>query len=94
MDGDIVHRCLKCGTIWSKYGSNHINRENISDGWCPKCFRQEYADKVHARQLREGYSACFAKGFEDCSEMECAFRFACLEIIIDQWKEAILEEED
>ena len=41
---------------------------------------------VWNNQQRQGFNQCYAQGYEDCSEYECAHRESCLEYIIQQWE--------
>jgi hypothetical protein len=85
------YECILCHRVW---GYRDIKEDELSSGICPECFRDNYVPLIHRRQLREGYNACFAQGYEDCTEFGCVFRFACLEINIEQWKETILREKE
>ena len=72
------------------FGNPEAPADSYSDGLCKICYRARCADLIRRRQLKEGYSACFAKGYEDCTEEACSFFGSCLEKEVNKWKENIL----
>jgi predicted metal-binding transcription factor (methanogenesis marker protein 9) len=40
--------------------------------------KMKKSDLIKAIQLKEGNDACFGSGNEQCSQMECCWRSACL----------------
>ena len=80
-------RCLLCGIEW---GDSQATEADISHGYCPACIRARYTRRIHEAQLKDGYSACFNKGYNDCSEVSCCFRAACQEDSVVSWKEKVL----
>ncbi len=83
----LKYRCLICGIEW---GDSQATESEVSHGYCPACIRSRYTERIHQSQLREGYSACFNRGHNDCSEPSCCFRTACQEDSITRWRKAIL----
>jgi hypothetical protein len=83
-------KCIVCGIEW---GSADIEDDDITGALCPECIRDRYTDRIRNHQMRNGYQDCFARGFEDCQEYECAFRYACQESSIAHWKGQVINEE-
>jgi hypothetical protein len=75
-------RCLLCGIEW---GDPQATECDISHGYCPSCIRKRYTERIHRSQLKAGYSACFNRGFNDCSEEGCCFRSACQDDSVSRW---------
>jgi len=75
------------------WGDPNVDYEHISHGFCPICIKKK-EDLIRRRQRREGFSDCFNRGYENCNEEECAFRFSCLGQAIDKWKETVLYEDE
>ncbi|MDQ7784911.1 MAG: hypothetical protein RDU20_18655 [Desulfomonilaceae bacterium] len=80
-------KCLLCGVEWGDAGATEAD---ISHGYCPSCIRKRYTQRIHQSQLREGYSDCFNRGYNDCGEVSCRFRAACQDDLIGNWKKAII----
>jgi hypothetical protein len=83
----LKYKCLMCGIEW---GDPEATEGEVSHGYCPRCIRASYQDKIHTAQLRSGYSDCFNRGYSDCSENSCCFRFACQEESIAYWEQAVI----
>jgi hypothetical protein len=83
LDTPLKYKCLKCQKEW---GDLNAGDDNISHGFCRRCLRELQKDTVRRRQRNEGYSPCYAKGYEDCSEECCAFWSNCLEENIKEWE--------
>lgn len=81
-------KCLLCGIEW---GDSQASECDISHGYCPSCIRKRYTERIHASQLKAGYSACFNRGYNDCSEEACCFRSACLEESVRRWRCDVIE---
>lgn len=84
----LKYKCLMCGIEW---GDPLATEADISHGYCPKCIRDCYTDKIHRSQRQAGYSDCFNRGHDNCTEEECCFRAACQEDLIRDWKKEIIE---
>jgi len=41
---------------------------------------------VRKKQIKEGYTPCYARGYDDCTEYECMFRSFCMEEAIKDWE--------
>jgi hypothetical protein len=83
----LKYKCLMCGIEW---GDPQASESDISHGFCPTCIRKRYTDRIHRSQIQAGYSDCFNRGYDDCSEQSCCFRTACLEQSVRSWREAII----
>jgi hypothetical protein len=87
----IKYKCLFCGIEW---GDPEATEAEISHGYCPSCIRTRYTGRIHQAQRRAGYSDCFNRGYNDCSELNCCFRTACQDDSIVDWKKKLLESVD
>jgi hypothetical protein len=87
----LKYRCLICGIEW---GDAEATEYDISHGYCPACIRKRYTEKIHRSQLRDGFSDCFNRGHNDCSEANCCFRSACQEDSMAVWEKRLLEPVD
>ncbi len=85
----LKYKCLLCGIEW---GDPEATDADISHGYCPDCIRRKYTERIHQAQVKEGYSDCFNRGYNDCSEVSCCFRPACQEDSIASWRERLLGE--
>lgn len=83
----LKYKCLLCGIEW---GDPEASDLDISHGYCPLCVRQCYTEKIRRAQLKSGYSDCFNRGHNNCSEEHCWFRLACLDHLVDDWKDKIV----
>jgi hypothetical protein len=83
----LKHKCLLCGIEW---GDPQATESDISHGYCPKCIRKKYADRIHRSQLQQGYSDCFDRGYNDCTEDRCWFRAACQDASVKRWKDDVI----
>ncbi len=83
----LKYKCLICGIEW---GDRRATDADISHGYCPKCIRGRYTDRIHKAQLKEGYSDCFNRGHNDCSEAFCCFRAACQDASLTKWKKEVI----
>jgi hypothetical protein len=83
----LKYKCLLCGIEW---GDPHATDSDISHGYCPKCIRRLYTDRIHQQQIQAGYSDCFNRGYNDCSEELCRFRAACQEDSVRSWRAAVI----
>ncbi len=77
------YECLLCGAQW---GDPEASESDISHGYCPLCLRAFYTDKIRRSQVKSGYSDCFNRGYNDCSEENCWFRAACQDAHIEGWR--------
>lgn len=84
----LKHKCLICGIEW---GDRDATDADVSHGYCPTCIRARYTDRIHRAQLNGGYSDCFNRGHNDCSEHLCCFRAACQDASIRRWKQEVIE---
>lgn len=84
----LKYKCLLCGIEW---GDPRASELDISHGYCPTCIRTRYTGKIHKSQREAGYSDCFNRGYNDCSEESCSFRAACQEELIKGWKQAVIQ---
>ncbi len=82
------YKCLMCGI---EGGDPAANESSVSHGFCPGCIRRQYTEKIHRAQLRDGYSDCFNRGYNACTERDCCFRGACQEDLVSEWKKRIIE---
>jgi hypothetical protein len=80
-------KCLVCGIEW---GNPEATEADISHGYCPTCIRIRYTGRIHESQLKAGYSDCFNRGYNECTEERCCFRTACQDDLIVSWKKAII----
>lgn len=80
-------KCLLCGVEW---GDRRATDSEISHGYCPPCIRKRYTERIHQAQLRAGYSDCFNRGHNDCSEQHCCFRSACQDDLVGSWKKDVI----
>jgi hypothetical protein len=80
----LKYECIHCHVQW---GNLTAGDDNISHGLCRRCVRELQKDKVWKRQYRELVSECYAKGYENCGEIGCAFWKTCLEKNIQEWEE-------
>jgi hypothetical protein len=83
VEEELMFMCLECGVRW---GNMQASEDHISHGFCKKCVREKVKPFVWRKQEREGYSSCFARGYEDCTEYMCAFRDNCMEACIHEWE--------
>jgi len=83
----LKYKCLLCGIEW---GDPQATESDISHGYCPTCIRSRYTQRIHQAQRRAGYSDCFNRGYNNCSEERCCFRAACQDDLIGSWKRAII----
>jgi hypothetical protein len=83
----LKYQCLICGIEW---GDPRATELDVSHGYCPACIRTRFTDRIHRAQLKEGYSDCFNRGYNDCSEEECCFRTACQELFVSNWKRRVI----
>ena len=79
----LKYQCIHCKTQW---GNLEAGDDNISHGICRRCLRELQKDKVWRRQEREGYSNCYARGHEDCTEFNCEFYGSCKDESIAEWE--------
>ncbi len=84
----LKYKCLLCGIEW---GDAQAGESDISHGYCPTCLRQRYTSRIHRAQLQDGYSDCFNRGYNDCSEDQCCFRAACQDDSLRSWRKAIIQ---
>jgi hypothetical protein len=80
----LKYQCVHCHTQW---GDLQAGDDNISHGVCRRCLRELQKDKVWRRQHREYVSDCYARGYDDCTEIKCAFWSSCLDKNIQKWEE-------
>ncbi len=83
----LKYKCLLCGIEW---GDSQATEADISHGYCPACIRTRYTQRIHQAQLKAGYSDCFNRGHNDCSEGSCCYRAACQEDSVASWKKRLL----
>ena len=83
----VKFKCLLCGIEW---GNPQATDSDISHGYCPTCIRRRYTERIHEAQLKAGYSDCFNRGHNHCTEECCRFRAACQDDLIGSWKKAII----
>lgn len=83
----LKYKCLMCGVEW---GDPQAGESDISHGFCPTCIRKQYTTRIHQAQLQAGYSDCFNRGYNNCSEQACCFRTACQEELLRTWRAAII----
>ena len=83
----LKYKCLTCGLEW---GDPKAPETQISHGYCRLCVRHLYTDKIRRSQLKSGYSDCFNRGYNDCSEGTCWFRAACQDRLVQDWQEEII----
>jgi len=86
----LKYKCLLCGIEW---GDSEANESEISHGYCPACIRKRYTERIHSAQRRAGYSDCFNKGYDDCTEERCCFRTACQEESVKSWIKDVIEDD-
>lgn len=79
----LKYECLNCGSQW---GNQEANDENISHGFCKRCLRDLMKKHVWNRQQKEGFSQCYAKGYNDCTEHVCAFFESCSDYVVQEWE--------
>jgi hypothetical protein len=84
----LKYKCLLCGIEW---GDPRATDSDISHGYCPACIRNQYTSRIHRAQREAGYSDCFNRGHNDCSEEGCCFRAACQDELIRGWKRAVIQ---
>jgi hypothetical protein len=84
----LKYKCLLCGIEW---GNPQASESDISHGCCPKCIRGRYTDRIHRSQRQQGYSDCFNRGYNDCTEDRCRFRAACQDASVRRWTEEVIE---
>jgi hypothetical protein len=77
------YSCLSCKASWGPVS----DEDNISHGFCPRCLRERQKELVWRRQHREYVSDCYARGYDDCTEVKCAFWSSCLDKNIQKWEE-------
>lgn len=87
----LKYKCLLCGIEW---GDSQATDADISHGYCPACIRKRYSERIHQAQLRAGYSDCFNRGYNDCSEVGCSFWAACQDDSVASWREKLLQPVD
>ena len=87
----LKYKCLLCGIEW---GDPQATEAEISHGYCPVCIRKRYTARIHQAQMRAGYSDCFNRGYNDCSEVSCCFRMACQDDSVVSWRKRLLESVD
>lgn len=85
----LKYKCLLCGIEW---GDPEATDADISHGYCPACIRTRYTERIHEAQVREGYSDCFNRGYNNCSEVGCCYRPACQDDSVASWRERLLDE--
>ena len=85
----LKYRCISCGFSW---GNLEANENDISHGICKSCLRSLQTDLVRKRQIKEGFSDCYAHGYEDCTELMCYFWSSCLDSTVKEWKERVENE--
>lgn len=83
----LKYKCLLCGIEW---GNPQATELDISHGYCPKCIRERFTDRIHRAQKKEGYSDCFNRGYNDCSEVRCSFRAACQDASVTRWRRKVI----
>jgi len=83
----LKYKCILCGIEW---GDPQATESDISHGYCPTCIRKRYTQRIHRAQIRAGYSDCFNRGHNDCSEEQCCFRTACLDESVKTWRKAVI----
>jgi hypothetical protein len=86
-----TYECIVCGVYWQDLIEENPS-SGVSSGICPICFRA-YTDKVHQRQRMEKFFDCFTTADVYCDQFECAFRFSCLNSLIEDWKKKIISKE-
>jgi hypothetical protein len=82
----VKYQCIICDSQW---GNTILDDENISHGLCKRCLRDRQKELVWKRQQREGFDQCYARGYEDCTEDNCAFFNSCLEEPITEWEKEV-----
>lgn len=87
----LKYKCLLCGIEW---GDPEASDLEISHGYCPICVRKCYTEKIRGAQLKSGYSDCFNRGHNNCSEEHCWFRAACIDELVERWKDKIVEKDE
>jgi hypothetical protein len=87
----LKYKCLLCGIEW---GDSQATESDISHGYCPTCIRNRYTQRIHQAQRRAGFSDCFNRGYNNCSEERCCFRAACQDDLIGTWKRAVIRRTD
>ncbi len=87
----LKYQCLLCGREW---GDRQATDADISHGYCPACIRKRYTQRIHQAQRKAGYSDCFNRGHDDCSEASCCFRTACQGDSVAQWEKRLLKPDD
>ena len=85
----MVYECILCNTLWSF--DDNPDFDNISSGYCAKCIRTEFKNKIHNWQLRDSGFDCFGTAYDYCDQSECMFRHACIETNIHEWEQFILQ---
>ena len=83
----LKYKCLLCGIEW---GDQTASESDVSHGYCPNCIRSQYTERIHKAQLKEGYSDCFNRGYNNCTEGGCSFRGACQESSVSDWEEKVI----
>ncbi|GEM_PF-1223673 len=78
-------KCLLWGVEWCDRQATDFD---ISHGYCPRCIRKCYTQRIHEAQVRAGYYDCFNRGYDDYREDHCCFRAACPDDLIGEWKKA------
>jgi hypothetical protein len=84
----LKYKCLLCGVEW---GDPTASELDVSHGYCPKCIRSRYTEKIHQAQLKAGYSDCFNRGYNNCTEGKCSFRAACQENLVADWNDKVIQ---
>ncbi len=87
----LKYKCMICEVEW---GDPRATEHDISHGYCPVCIRKRYTEKIHRSQLKHGYSDCFNRGHNDCTEAGCCFRTACQDDSMASWKKRLLKPAD
>ncbi|MFH0824850.1 MAG: hypothetical protein V2B18_19020, partial [Pseudomonadota bacterium] len=80
-------KCLNCGVEW---GDPEASDMDISHGYCPQCLRGYYTERIRRAQLRSGYSDCFNRRYNDCTELFCRFRCACQDYLVEEWEKGVI----
>ncbi|MFH1820538.1 MAG: hypothetical protein ABH805_01340 [Candidatus Nealsonbacteria bacterium] len=79
---DLKVRCIKCGKEWIKDGGNLEWKDNDPSGsLCDDCFAEKTIPLIRRKQIKEGYSGCFAETKEGhCDQEMCKYRKFCFKI--------------
>lgn len=81
--GLLKYQCIICGRYW---GQEDAPDEETSHGYCPRCLRDRQKYLVRKAQNRQGYQACYARGYGDCTEQDCLYWKVCMETEIQEWE--------